>query len=537
MEESTTDLKALRTSSPIGKIFDFSDAFSPMLVKEIRQGLRSVSFTILFLVAQALLCISIIITLIIGNNIAATGLSYFIFLVQILAVCVFQPLRGTNAINGEIKGNTLDLLAITRLSSWKIVQGKWVSIMAQSLLFTISLLPYLILRYFLGQMELFTELFMFLSVFIVGGVLTAICIGLSAISIAFIRIASIIIVVASSLIALLIYISYLFMGAGMTEVAGELISSPWLLLPICMILLGLIYVAHLAIDFAASVIAPVSENRAFSRRLLFLGILLTGIAANVVLLALYQMTSWSDKEFYIVGQCFVLFMCTAVFTLHVISTSTENTYITTNVARSLKAKRRLGVFRHLFYPGMGSGVWYLSLCILLLLGQFFPTYLTAVQEWGLATRHDNIFQIFIWFTSLIGIMLLPAVFVSFLRNMSVNRLVFYLIGVGILTIISAIVIILIEGVGEGEGSWLFLWLPPMNLTNVSSYSYDDNGFLNVFFGWLTIIGSVIFLFFRSRPDRRQLLAQEKAVTAGNKSSERAELPAPAPDAPADQENA
>ena len=149
MPDKSISLKNLAKESPIGSIFDFSDFFSPMLVKEVRQGLRSIGFTVLFLVAQALLCVSILMTLTVGESSSALWLSMFIFFTLIIAVCGVQPLRGANAINGEVKDNTIDLLSITNLSSWKIVSGKWVSIMAQSMLFAISLLPYLILRYFL----------------------------------------------------------------------------------------------------------------------------------------------------------------------------------------------------------------------------------------------------------------------------------------------------------------------------------------------------------------------------------------------------
>ena len=42
-------------TAPVEKLDDFPDRFSPMLVKELRQGLRTYTFVIVFLALQAIL--------------------------------------------------------------------------------------------------------------------------------------------------------------------------------------------------------------------------------------------------------------------------------------------------------------------------------------------------------------------------------------------------------------------------------------------------------------------------------------------------
>src|SRR5690606_36103787 len=108
-----------------GRVDEFSDRLSPMVVKELRQGLRSKVFVTLFLVMQGLLCVVLLFTLA-ANRPDSAGpiISRTIFLLFGLSVLVAQPLRGIGAIHQEIKGDTIDLMVLTRLGSWGIVLGK-----------------------------------------------------------------------------------------------------------------------------------------------------------------------------------------------------------------------------------------------------------------------------------------------------------------------------------------------------------------------------------------------------------------------------
>src|SRR6476660_9141474 len=78
-----------------GRFDDFSDKLSPMLVKELRQGLRAKTFVILFLALQGLLAFVLLISVAAADpQRAGFTVSKVIFFFFSLAVLVVQPLRG-----------------------------------------------------------------------------------------------------------------------------------------------------------------------------------------------------------------------------------------------------------------------------------------------------------------------------------------------------------------------------------------------------------------------------------------------------------
>ena len=124
---------------------DFPDRLSPMLVKELRQGLRAKTFVAVFLSLQVLLLL-ILLTATASTSSANAGsvISVVIFTFFSIAVLVVQPLRGIGAISSEVKGNTIDMMVLTRLSARRIVHGKWFAIVSQSALIFATIVPYLI---------------------------------------------------------------------------------------------------------------------------------------------------------------------------------------------------------------------------------------------------------------------------------------------------------------------------------------------------------------------------------------------------------
>ena len=247
--------------TPMEKLNDFSDRFSPMLVKELRQGLRTHTFVILFLILQGLLALILLTTAAADTN-AGGVVSSIIFFLFSLAVLVVQPLRGMSAIASEIKSDTIDLMSLTKLSAWRIVFGKWSSIMGQTALLLFAIIPYLILRYFFGGMQLFSELLLLFTIFLFSGVLTAVTVGLSASTMAFIRA----IPMLASFI-LVWFIGYYAFGGfdQLLEIFTPQRASHWFGL------LGgyliAIFVGYFFMELAATAIAPSAENRATRKRL------------------------------------------------------------------------------------------------------------------------------------------------------------------------------------------------------------------------------------------------------------------------------
>ena len=140
---------------PATFLTDFSDRISPMLVKELRQGMRAKTFIVVFLSLQVFLAVMLFSARSLGlGDQVGSMVSGIIFTFFAIAVLIVQPLRGISALASEVKGNTIDMMVLTRLSAWRIVFGKWVAIVSQSALLLATIIPYLILRYFFGGMNL-----------------------------------------------------------------------------------------------------------------------------------------------------------------------------------------------------------------------------------------------------------------------------------------------------------------------------------------------------------------------------------------------
>jgi hypothetical protein len=91
-----------------------------------------------------------------------------------------MPLAGLMLMKPEQDDGNHELLQMTKLNRWAIVRGKYFVLWAVSSLSLISLLPYVVVRYFLGGVELWQEMFCTLSVIGFAGVVCAGAIGASA---------------------------------------------------------------------------------------------------------------------------------------------------------------------------------------------------------------------------------------------------------------------------------------------------------------------------------------------------------------------
>ena len=94
---------------------DFSDKLSPMLVKELLQGMRARSFTMLFLIFQVLLGF-ILLSASASSSMDSAGsfASGVIFTMFGIAALLIQPMRGVTALSSEITGNTIEMMVLTR---------------------------------------------------------------------------------------------------------------------------------------------------------------------------------------------------------------------------------------------------------------------------------------------------------------------------------------------------------------------------------------------------------------------------------------
>lgn len=154
---------------------DFADGLSPLLVKELRQGLRSRMFLGVVALSQ------VVMVLVVLQSIAA-GRFYIeahAFLLGFLFLLIL-PVRGLTAVAEEVKAMTLELLLLTQLSPWRIALGKWLALCVQSFLILVMLLPYMTLLYFTGSLDL-VKVYQLMAIFLAAGwVFTAVAVALSA---------------------------------------------------------------------------------------------------------------------------------------------------------------------------------------------------------------------------------------------------------------------------------------------------------------------------------------------------------------------
>ncbi|MBT8036270.1 MAG: hypothetical protein KJO21_01880 [Verrucomicrobiae bacterium] len=432
------------STPPIHPISDFPDKLNPMLVKELRQGLRGIGFVVLFISLQALLCFILLITATVASyENAGSQLSRVIFFFFSFAVLLIQPLRGISALSTEIKDNTIDLLCLTRLSAWRITYGKWVSIVSQSALFLTAIIPYLILRYFFGDMQMLAEILLLLSTFLLSATFTAITVGFSGLTSALIRV---ILPITAAAIGFMILVSMYFGGRNNYQEIIQLLTlesaaSTFTFLGLICIC---IYTAWMGLDLGTSIIAPIAENRATLRRIVSLGLItttllvfsFTGVGADVV-----------------IPLCLVLCIPVSMISL------TENSRLVPPIVAPFTRRGVLGKSAgRLLYPGRATGLIFVLTLYLLMHGLllFYKYRGITVDPWDVVVLNS-------FFAILFFALVLTHIFA---RKYS-NRIGIFMLFICSQFLISAIIYACEEWSSKLDVMPYFFWIP-------TSFSYNDN---------------------------------------------------------------
>lgn len=380
---------------------DFADWLSPMLVKELRQGMRSRVFMAAFYFTQLLMILSAVF------NLAATsegtdsngaldflnGLFWFLIAVPLVFI---MPIRGFGALHSELKARTLELVFLTRLSAWRIAAGKWIALVVQTLLLICAVLPYVLLRYFLGGVNIIEDLQALFFLLLISCTLTAVTVAMSAYESGLLRALFIIGLIFSLFWFVGILTAVLVsgrMGAGGSPVAPlPFYLSIVVFLPAFLLL---------TIEMAASRIAPPAENHAVRKRLI-------GLYLLVVAPQLIALIPGGNTEF--------AFPLSLVFLIAVIVDAlAEPLYNLVSPYRPFFRRGALGRGLSVFFvPGWPSAAWFVFL--LAIVGGF-----TLLLHGRLSDPREILFYV-----SYLGWLIFPAACLRLFAPHTKHFLGFYL---------------------------------------------------------------------------------------------------------------
>lgn len=423
-----------------------------MLVKELRQGLRTRSFIGVFLALQIILAV---ILLSAGatatSDDAGSTISNIIFIFFSIAVLIIQPMRGITALSSEVKGNTIDMMVLTRLSAWRIVTGKWSAIVSQSALMLITIIPYLILRYFFGGMNLLGEIVLLALVFCTSAALTAVTVGLSASGSVILR--SILPMLSLPLGAYVLMMMMMF-GSGRNQLIElcslETISAQ---VGIGLYLAACAYGGFFILSIGTSLIAPYAENHSTLRRLVALAVTLAAIVVC-------SMPTLVDPE--ALPFVFVLIFA-PLFTISLSEFST----LVPPVYRRFTKYGHLGRIAAFFLsPGWASGVFF---CMLLTVLAAIPFFFNASSY-----KQDEMIIVTLAFLSSL---LFPALLIILFKSKGPIRVSNFILFFVASFVTSAVLMGVAESLSNRDFIWLFVWLPPILLFMSEQSRFDNDSVL------------------------------------------------------------
>lgn len=327
-----------------------------ILVKELRQELRVRGFVWSFVgfhIAMIVLTLSSFATQDTHDEWAMVSDGLF-WSVLALPLFITMPLRAFTAFTKEAQAKELELIFLTRTSSWQIVFYQWFALCLQGTLLLTAALPYAIVRYVVGSLDVL-DAFMSLGLLLLSAMLlTAAALVISAQRVQHPRF-SVFTMIVGLFIGLPLLnniVMFVFLGA----LSGSRGLRPFLGAgaPIVFLIYAVFFLL-LLLAFSAAHIAPQAENHAVPLRLL--GVLALG--TGLVLHGLGLSQAWVIEV--LVG-LYLMLICTRAL-------CADPVYVQSIYAPFLQGhawKRPLGLW---LYPGWPSGVLYtFSMCAL-----FFAT--------------------------------------------------------------------------------------------------------------------------------------------------------------------
>lgn len=359
------------TTSALPLPRDFGDRFSPILVKELRQGLRTRFFTIALLLFHSFI-ILLLVTALATPLEVVNGVFWGIAGLMLLVVL---PLRAFNALNAEATDGTLDMLTLTSISSSRILHGKWVALFSQSVLMAGSLLPYMVARYFFGGVEILREAVALLVLVLGSGIITAALLAFSSQASVILRLL-LLAGVGFGAVPLGFFTAFLVSSSQADMVLREFFAlAGWEQWSIILGVLALsVYLIWYFLALGSSRIAPPSENHSTRKRvivfcvhaaLMILGLLLCYLSSNA------ENTAWALVP---------LLGLTLITCMDVLTEEMPRFPIT--VAALARRGRFGSLAGRLLHPGWASGVLFSAVLCAMPIGLITAiTYRHASWDW------------------------------------------------------------------------------------------------------------------------------------------------------------
>ena len=395
-------------AAPLVHLLDFSERLSPMLVKELRQGMRSPMFVWGLIVMNLFLAFTVWLTVLEPEE-KAYHLGFFG--AYCILVCGLLPLRAAGALHDELKENTIDTLVMTELTGWRITLGKWLAVVAQQCLAAITVLPYLIVRYFAGGIDVPMEL-AWLGIFLLAGMgSAAVLTGLSWIKYFLFRAAimmGVTFAVGGFCVALL---EDIFRNSNRYLLDEMYDRYGWRYF--LLFLVPAIHFAFFSLDLGASKVGSSVENRSTRRRLVGVGAI-----AFYAWIGLPELASSSSSSifFYSHRVIFIFSMMFGSGTLFLISLQAlleKPVHLVSMVIPWVKRGWWGRLAGRFFYPGWPSGVFFSG--ALLLLGSglaMFGLWQTQDEfgfDWFERMSLEGWAYLVIGYSSVVGMLIAPLV--------------------------------------------------------------------------------------------------------------------------------
>lgn len=342
----STEVPAPVMSPRTHRAADFADWLSPILVKELRQGLKTRAFITVFILIQVGMVLFTGLQLLEvsrdGSH-RSSDMDGVLAFILMFALLILMPGRGIAAVSEEVKANTLDLVQLTRLTAFRIVFGKWVALVAQTLLLVTAVLPYAVLRYFFGDVNIIQDLAAIGILILISMVLTAGALALSSAHVA-VRIFMVLVLFFGMMFIMVETMNrFGIRGLGVPGVGW------WLFI------WSAVLHIYLLLEIAASRIAPASENHSGPKRAVVLIMLLTAIGLMGV-----------SEE---VGAGIWTAMCLPAAAWVIIEALSERTVQVPSLYSGFVRFGWIGrMAGRVFYPGWASGMCFVFLLMSLVFG-------------------------------------------------------------------------------------------------------------------------------------------------------------------------